>query len=280
MNLLKTTPLAIAVVASLLVGCQRREATAPGETPPAETQPGSTTPAPGTGTPGTMGDTPATTPPALPPASPASPASPAGTTGSVDSPSPAGTGTAGGLGAGSTDSGTATGTAAAGATTTPEAGSALPGAAGPLNTAEKTFVAKAAAGGLYELEAAKLAVDKATDPAVKSFATMLVDHHSAANAELKALAAMREVKLPDEVPPDKKQAIDKLRTQSGAEFDREFVQQVGIKDHQHDIKLFEDASRDAKDAQLKSWIDKTLPTLKGHLAAAEKLPGSKTAGSS
>lgn len=272
MNLLKTTPLAVAVAASLLVGCQRREATAPGETPP-----GSTASAPGTGSPGTMGETPATTPPALP----ASPASPTGSTGSPDGSSPAGVGTAGGLGSG-TDTATTTGSAAAGAAaTTADAGSAaLPGAAGPLNTAEKTFVTKAAAGGLYEVEIAKLAADKATDPAVKSFATMLVDHHSAANAELKALAAMRDVKLPDEVPPDKKQVIDKLRGQSGAGFDREFVQQVGIKDHEHDIKLFEDASRDAKDEQLKAWVDKTLPTLKEHLAAAQKLPGGKTAGSS
>jgi putative membrane protein len=268
MNLLKTTPLAAAVLASLLVGCQRREAT-----PPGDTEPGTTASAPGTGSPGTMGETPGTTPPALP-ASPASPASP---TGSTDGSLPAGVGTAGGLGGAGTETGTTTGTAA----TAPNAGSAaLPGAAGPLNTAEKTFVTKAAAGGLYEVEIAKLAADKATDPAVKSFATMLVDHHSAANAELKALAAMRDVKLPDEVPPDKKQVIDKLRNQSGAGFDREFVQQVGIKDHEQDIKLFQDASRDAKDEQLKSWIDKTLPTLKEHLAAAQKLPGSKTAGSS
>ena len=253
MKLLKTTPLALAVLASLLVGCQRREATAPGET-----QPGSTASAPGTGSPGTRGETPGTTPPAALPSSGAS-----GTTGSADL--PAGVGTAGGLGA----SGDTATTVAAG---TPAAASgAMP--AGPLNTADKTFVTKAAAGGLFEVEVAKLAVDKATDPAVKSFATMLVDQHSAANAELKALAAMRNVKLPDQVPPDKKQVIDKLRKQSGASFDREFVKEVGLKDHQHDIKMFEDASRDAKDEQLKSWIDKTLPTLKAHLAAAQKLPG-------
>ena len=117
------------------------------------------------------------------------------------------------------------------------------------------------------------AADKATDPAVKSFATMLVDQHSAANAELKALAAMRDVKLPDAVPADKKQLIDKLAKKTGATFDQAFVKQVGLKDHEEDIKLFESASQDTKDQQLKAWIDKTLPTLKSHLAAAQKLPG-------
>jgi putative membrane protein len=157
-------------------------------------------------------------------------------------------------------------------------GNGVPGAvaAGPLNTADKTFLAKAAAGGLYEVEIAKLAVDKANDPAVKSFATMLVDHHSAANAELKALASMRDVKMPDAMAPDKEQRIAELGRKTGASFDQAFVKQVGIKDHEDNIKLFESASQDTKDAQLKAWVDKTLPTLKGHLSAAQKLPGASS----
>ena len=94
-----------------------------------------------------------------------------------------------------------------------------------------------------------------------------------ANAELKALAAMRDVKLPDTVPPEKKKVMAELGKKSGASFDQAFVKQVGIKDHEDNIKLFESASRDTKDGQLKDWVDKTLPTLKGHLGAAQKLPG-------
>ena len=56
------------------------------------------------------------------------------------------------------------------------------------------------------------------------------------------------------------------------EFDRDFVRNVGIKAHEKDIKTFQKASKDVKDADLKAFIDKTLPVLQQHLAAAEKLP--------
>lgn len=269
----KMTPLAVALAASLLVGCQKREQAPPTPEPPA----GSTASAPTTGAPGTMGETPGATPPAMPPATSASPptdmappaptppASAASPTGSLD--------TRGGVAG--TDGGLSGSGTVAGAGAMAQPGQDMAGAvsAGPLNTADKTFVVKAAGGGLYEVEVAKLAADKANDPAVKSFATMLVDQHSAANAELKALAAIRDVKLPDAVPAEKKRTIADLAKKSGASFDQAFVKQVGLKDHEEDIKLFESASQDTKDAQLKAWIDKTLPTLKSHLSAAQKLPG-------
>jgi putative membrane protein len=36
--------------------------------------------------------------------------------------------------------------------------------------------------------------------------------------------------------------------------------------------MFEKGSGSVKDAQLKAWIDKTLPHLREHLAIAQKLP--------
>ena len=50
------------------------------------------------------------------------------------------------------------------------------------------------------------------------------------------------------------------------------MREVGIKAHEKDIKLFEKASKDVKDAELKAFVDKTLPQLREHLAAAQKLP--------
>ena len=38
------------------------------------------------------------------------------------------------------------------------------------------------------------------------------------------------------------------------------------------VKAFEKASKNVKLAELKAWVDKTLPTLQAHLAAAAKPP--------
>lgn len=247
MNTFKTTPIAALIALLALAGCDRREDAA--VTTPS---PGSTASAPGmSGDSGSMapGGTATTTPP------------PAGASG-MDTTTPPATTTPG--------------------ASAPPAGSTsmAPTGGGPLSKAEQTFVIQAAGGGLYEVEVSRLAADKATDPAVKAFASMLVEEHSAANAELKALAESRNVELPDEVPDDKQARIDKLEKASGAEFDREYVQKVGIEDHKKDIQMFEKASQDASDPQLKAWIDKTLPHLREHLAAAQKLPGAKVAGAS
>jgi len=142
----------------------------------------------------------------------------------------------------------------------------------PLPAPDAQFVAKAAEGGQFEIEIGKLAASKATDAAVKSFAQMLVDDHSVANDKLRQIATSHNVALPASLPDDKKKEIDQLSKLSGADFDRQFVKIVGIKDHHHDIDEFEKASRSAKSDDVKSFAQSTLPTLKKHLAAAEKLP--------
>lgn len=143
-----------------------------------------------------------------------------------------------------------------------------------LARGDRKFIQEAAEAGMYEVEAAKIAASKATDPAVKSYAGMLVDQHSAANNELVQLANAKKVELPAAPPRSKRRDIEKLGKLGGKELDQRFVREVGIKDHQQDIRKFEKAGKDVKDPELKAWIEKTLPHLREHLAAAQKLPQS------
>lgn len=145
-----------------------------------------------------------------------------------------------------------------------------------LARSDRKFVQKAAESGMFEVEAAQIAATKAMDPQVKSFASMLVDHHSKANNELVKLANAKKVELAAAPPRAMRREVEKLGKKSGAEFDKEFVRQVGIKAHEKDIKLFEKASAELKDAELKAFATKTLPTLREHLAQAEKLQSGKS----
>jgi putative membrane protein len=65
-----------------------------------------------------------------------------------------------------------------------------------LARADRKFIENAAKSGLFEVQVAKLAESKATDPAVKDFAKMLVDQHTNANNELTQLANSKGVELP------------------------------------------------------------------------------------
>jgi putative membrane protein len=141
-----------------------------------------------------------------------------------------------------------------------------------LARGDRKFIQEAAEAGMYEVEIAQIAASKATDPNVKSFAETLVKEHQAANNELVQMANAKKVELPAAPPRAKRRDIEKMGKLSGKELDERFIRDVGIKDHQKDIKKFEKASGDVKDAQLKAWVDKTLPHLREHLAMAQKLP--------
>lgn len=156
----------------------------------------------------------------------------------------------------------------------PGAGTRNVPAAAKIARGDRKFIEEAANGGMFEVQVAQLAVSKATDANVKSFASMLVDQHTAANNELVKIANAKGVELPAAPKRSLRRDIEKLGKKNGAEFDRDFVRSVGIKAHEKDIKQFEKASKDVKDADLKAFVDKTLPVLREHLAAAEKLPQS------
>jgi putative membrane protein len=149
-----------------------------------------------------------------------------------------------------------------------------------LTRGDRKFVQKAAESGMFEVQVAQLASTKATDAQVKSFASMLVDHHTKANNELVQLANARKVELPAAPPRGLRRDIEKLGKKSGAEFDRDFVREVGIKAHEKDIKLFQKAGKDLKDPELKAFATRTLPVLQEHLAQAQKLPQSGKADAS
>ncbi|VTU23874.1 putative outer membrane protein [Variovorax sp. PBL-H6] len=157
----------------------------------------------------------------------------------------------------------------------PHSGGGLTGGARKVSDGDNVFLRSAAQAGLYEVEAARRAARRARVTQVKQFASMLVQHHTAANDQLRRLAASKDVQLPNDMPEEKKQKLAALEKQEGAAFDRAFVREVGIADHQADIKLFQDAVRSAEDADIKQWANLTLPVLQEHLTTAQGLAGTK-----
>jgi len=140
-----------------------------------------------------------------------------------------------------------------------------------LAAADKQFFSNAAQAGMLEIEASKLAQERATQEDVKSFATMIVNDHAGADAELKSLAADKGVRLPTSLSGKHKQTMDKLQKAQGAEFDKVYAATVGVAAHKEAVSLFDKTAKNAKDPDVKSFAAKTLPTLKQHLAQAQTL---------
>ena len=132
------------------------------------------------------------------------------------------------------------------------------------------FAVAAANGGMAEVELGTLAQQKAANPKVKDFGAMMVTDHSKANDEMKALAKSKGITLPDSIDTKEQKVKADLSAKSGADFDKAYVSNM-IEDHKEDIKEFEDAVKNCKDADLKAFAVKTLPTLKMHLDAIQKI---------
>jgi putative membrane protein len=133
------------------------------------------------------------------------------------------------------------------------------------------FVLQAAEGGMMEVAKGKLAAQKGAHEGVKQFGQKMVDDHTKASDELKAIASGKNITLPGEMPPSPMPAmLAKLEKLEGAAFDRAYVDDQ-VRDHEKTIALFEREAKTGQDAELKAFAEKTLPTLKEHLTMVQDL---------
>lgn len=132
------------------------------------------------------------------------------------------------------------------------------------------FAVEAADGGLMEVQLGTLAVTKASSPEVKQFAQMMVDDHTKANNELKALAQQKNITLPTTLGNENQRKVENLREKTGAEFDKEYMDLM-VKDHKDDIDEFEDQAQRGNDPELKSWASSKVAALRQHLQEAERV---------
>jgi putative membrane protein len=144
-----------------------------------------------------------------------------------------------------------------------------------VSSADKAFVEKATQGGMAEVALGKLASEKAASDDVKSYGKKLISDHSKANEELKSIAGRKNMALPSDMSSSQRKTEERLEKLSGASFDREYMKGM-VKDHEDTVKLFEKEAKSGKDADLKAFAEKTLPTLKDHLTHARQIAKSRT----
>lgn len=146
--------------------------------------------------------------------------------------------------------------------------------AGQASAAELTsqaFVDAAGTSGLAEVAASTMALQQSSDADVKQFAEMMIADHKKASAELQALAKSASLTPPSEPTSAQKQAAAKLKSETGVAFDRAYARQM-VEDHEKAVSLFRQAAHGSDIAPaLRSFAEKTLPTLEHHLEEARDL---------
>lgn len=138
--------------------------------------------------------------------------------------------------------------------------------------ASQKFIKAAIEGDIAEIDVGKLAQEKGQSEAVKQYGAMLVKDHGAHKAKAEEVASKLGVTPPTGSSFGEKATFTKLKLLSGDSFDRSFAKAM-VKDHQEDIKEFQkEASKNDAAGQL---AKETLPTLRKHLQAAQRLSAEK-----
>ncbi|NPC55483.1 DUF4142 domain-containing protein [Caenimonas soli] len=134
---------------------------------------------------------------------------------------------------------------------------------------ERRFLKDAAAASRFQGDAARMALSKSNDAGVRSFAAAQVNHQAAATTTLQHMLHVRGM-APPMLDNDQRKTLNRLGKLNGRKFDREFMEEVALKSQQQEVEHYEKASQTVRDPALKAWIDQTLPTLRYHLATAER----------
>jgi len=135
---------------------------------------------------------------------------------------------------------------------------------------DASFYKTLAQGGIAEVEAGTLAQQKGADPKVKDFGAMMVKDHSAANEQLKALAAGKGIDLPGSSSTSQMAAKAKLEVLSGGTFDKSYVEDQ-VKAHRETVELLKKELATGQDPDAKAFAQKVLPTVESHLRAINQI---------
>jgi len=98
---------------------------------------------------------------------------------------------------------------------------------------------------------------------VKDYGTWMISEQSKMQVQLKALAVLKKVTLPQSISDDKKDGLMDLQKQSGQDFDHKFIKMMTI-DHKRDLRDFEKASK-SDDKEVAAFALKFLPVIQSHL---------------
>jgi putative membrane protein len=156
--------------------------------------------------------------------------------------------------------------------------SALGAGSAAAQSADQPFAREAAMGGMAEVALGNLAKEKASNADVKQFADRMVTDHGKANDDLKQWAQQKKVTLPAATDAKHKATRDRLAKLSGDAFDKAYMRDM-VMDHQQDVAAFKREAESGKDATLKAWAPKTLPTLQDHLKMVQDTSAKVSAGS-
>jgi putative membrane protein len=135
-------------------------------------------------------------------------------------------------------------------------------------TGDRDFVKTVAENSLTEIKLGQLAQDQSASETIKKYGQRVMADHTKMTKELMPIAKSLNLTLPEKLDKKQQDWFDKLSKIKGADFDRAYVKDM-ISQHQEAIMKYEMEAKNSKNAEVKAWAEKWLPTVREHLKLAQ-----------
>ena len=129
--------------------------------------------------------------------------------------------------------------------------------------ADQAFVGKVSQGGLYEVEAGRVAARQGQTPFIRNFGVLESHDHEGVNAELKHIASVTGVPIQPGLNAEFSQRLAKLKAVPAAQFDAFYLDDMK-QIHNKDEGLFQQESGEGS-APYKPFAHQTAILVKAHL---------------
>jgi putative membrane protein len=134
------------------------------------------------------------------------------------------------------------------------------------------YMRMAASSDMFEIESSRLALQMSRNPAVRSFAQMMIDDHTRTSGEMMGLAQqLRLSPPPPEMAPHHAEMLGRLGTASPMDFDRAYkAEQIAA--HQEALTLHRNYADQGDLPPLREFAGRTAPVVEMHYGHAQSLP--------
>lgn len=137
-----------------------------------------------------------------------------------------------------------------------------------LSVEDTILFLKVADGGMRQLELSKVALAGTTTDAVKAYAQAEVTEQEGLAAKLKEIATIKGGKMPEKADLKTAALVDILKKKTGADLDKAYMEEAGVKGHEQLLKTMNSVVEKAKDDNLKTVATTALPLINAHMALA------------
>ncbi len=140
-----------------------------------------------------------------------------------------------------------------------------------MSDADRAFVAKVSQGGMFEVEASKLAKQKALRQDVVDVSFTEVHDHELVGAKLKSIAVSLGIALEPQLNAAFQKRLDRLKSLSGKGFDEAYISEMDSI-HDTDVAAFAEEAKSGQNRALRAFAAETVLIVRRHIGALNAVP--------